>query len=154
LGRFVKHLTTTAKVPHPWSFDHDHVGFNYRLPNINAALGVAQLENLPNYLQRKRRLAAHYQDAFSNLEGIRFFNEPPFSKSNYWLNAIFLDTDFQQDRDDVLKFLVDRGIKARPAWTLMHKLSMYSHCPRGDVTVSEEIERRLINIPSSVSLAE
>ncbi len=149
LGRHVKHLTTTAKVSHPWNFYHDHTGYNYRLPNINAALGVAQLENLPEYLHRKRVLAMRYKEAFAKVPGVKFFEEPEFAKSNYWLNVILLDAELQGERETVLKHLNENGIKARPAWTLMHKLPMYTNHPRMDISVAEDIQERLINIPSS-----
>ena len=152
LGRLAKHLTTTAKVPHPWAFNHDQIGYNYRMPNINAALGLAQLEELPNFLKKKRALAERYQKAFANIPGVRFFVETPFSKSNYWLNAILLDEEHKHQRDALLTLLNENGVKARPVWTLMHKLPMYVDCPRMDVSVAESLEARLVNIPSSASL--
>lgn len=152
LGSQAKHIATTAKIPHPWSFYHDQIGYNYRMPNINAALGVAQLEQLPEFIERKRNLAARYEKALDGISGVHFFKEPEFAKSNYWLNAILLDNEFKDARDHLLKELNDQGIKARPAWTLMHKLPMYANCPKMSVPVAENIEARLINIPSSVFL--
>lgn len=153
LAKFAKHLTTTARVPHKWSFAHDMIGFNYRLPNINAALGCAQLEQLPKFIENKRNLAEKYRKAFSHVRGIRFFSEPNFAKSNYWLNALLLDKDFERWRDDLLKATNEKGIMTRPAWTLMHELKMYQDCPRmEDLAVSENLERCLINIPSSAAL--
>jgi perosamine synthetase len=152
LGRSIKHLTTTAKRPHPWSFFHDQIGYNYRLPNLNAAMGVAQLEKLPEFLRRKRDLAMRYKAAFAGIAGIRFFEEPSFARSNYWLNVVLLDREVEGERDDLLRALHEDGIKARPAWTLMHRLPMYKDCPRMDVSTAEGIERRLINIPSSAGL--
>jgi len=152
LGRRAKHLTTTAKLPHKWAFIHDEIGFNYRLPNLNAALGCAQLEQLGGFLANKRRLAIAYERAFASVPGVRFSREPKETKSNYWLNAILLDEDNADRRDDVLAALNDAGFGARPAWTLMHKLPMFAQSPRGDLAVAELIERRLINLPSSASI--
>lgn len=149
-GQLVKHLTTTAKVSHPWKYDHDQVGYNYRLPNLNAALGCAQLEQLPDFLEKKRALALRYQNAFAGMSGVRFFTEPEFAKSNYWLNAILLDD--ANDRDELLRKSHEVGVKARPSWTLLHRLPMYQNCPRMDVSTAENIESRLINIPSSAFL--
>jgi perosamine synthetase len=152
LGAVAKHLTTTAKVPHKWAFRHDMVGYNYRLPNINAALGCAQLEQLPDFLLRKRRLAESYREACKNLPGIRFFTEPEHVKSNYWLNALLLDDALSDKRDDLLELTNENGLMTRPTWELMHNLPIYMNCPRMDLTVAESLERRLINIPSSATL--
>jgi perosamine synthetase len=152
LGRRAKHLTTTAKLPHKWAFVHDEIGFNYRLPNLNAALGCAQLEQLDGFLKSKRKLAAVYERAFAHVPGVRFSREPKDTTSNYWLNAILLDDAHAHRRDDVLAALNEAGFGARPAWTLMHKLPMFATSPRGDLTVAESIERRLINLPSSASI--
>lgn len=154
LGALAKHLTTTAKRPHRWAFDHDQIGYNYRLPNINAALGCAQLEQLPDFLDKKRKLADRYRQAFKEIEGVTFFSEPEFAKSNYWLNVLLLDEERAGQRDALLALTNDAGIMTRPTWTLMHKLPMFSHGPRMDLTVAESLERRLINIPSSVTLVE
>lgn len=152
LGRRAKHLTTTARMPHRWSFLHDEVGYNYRLPNLNAALGCAQLEQLPSMLQRKRALAKRYSEAFGSVEGVRFLIEPPHTSSNYWLNAIVLDAACESSRDEILETLNDAGYMSRPIWTLMHKLPMYTACPRADLTVTEALEARVINLPSSAKL--
>jgi perosamine synthetase len=152
LGRRAKHITTTAKLPHKWAFVHDEVGFNYRLPNLNAALGCAQLEQLDGFLKSKRRLAAAYQRAFAGVPGVRFSREPEGTTSNYWLNAILLDEVHAELRDDILTALNASGFGARPTWTLMHRLPMFAACPRGDLTAAESIERRLINLPSSASI--
>lgn len=152
LGRLAKHITTTAKVPHCWEFNHDMVGFNFRMPNINAALGCAQLEQLPGFLAAKRDLSERYRQAFTDIPGIRFFSEPANSQSNYWLNTLLLDEECAGQRDALLKTTNDAGIMTRPAWTLMHKLTMFADCPRMDLSVAESLERRVINIPSSVSL--
>lgn len=154
LGRRAKHLSTTARVPHQWSFIHDEVGYNYRMPNLNAALGCAQLEQLPGFLEKKRRLAENYRQAFAGVPGVSFFVEPPQSSSNYWLNAILVDESWGEGRDEILKLSNDSKLMTRPAWTLMHKLPLYADVPRmSDLSVAEGIERRLINIPSSPFLA-
>lgn len=154
MGRFAKHITTTAKVPHRWEFNHDHVAFNYRLPNLNAALGCAQLERLPEFLESKRRLSGAYRAAFADVQGVRFFDEPSFSCSNYWLNVLLLEPEYRSSRDRVLAATNDSGIMTRPSWTLMHKLPMFESCPRMDLCVSEDLEQRVINIPSSSFLGE
>jgi perosamine synthetase len=152
LGHRAKHITTTAKIPHKWAFVHDEVGFNYRLPNLNAALGCAQLEQLEGFLAKKRLLAAAYDSAFAGVPGVRFAREPDGTTSNYWLNAILLDEAQAGLRDEVLGALNNAGFGARPAWTLMHQLPMFASCPHGDLGVAESIERRLINLPSSASI--
>ena len=152
LGRLAKHITTTAKVPHRWEFNHDMIGYNYRMPNINAALGCAQLEQLPGFLKAKRALAERYRQAFTDIPGIRFYSEPANSQSNYWLNTLLLDEECAVQRDALLAATHDVGIMTRPTWTLMHKLPMFSCCPRMDLCVAESLERRLLNIPSSAML--
>jgi perosamine synthetase len=153
LGKRAKHLTTTARVPHRWNFLHDEVGYNYRLPNLNAALGCAQLENLPSFIARKRQLAARYEAAFAGVAGLRFLREPESCLSNYWLNAIVLDPAQSAQRDDLLAALNDAGYMSRPLWTLMHRLPMYAACPRMPLPTAESLEARVINIPSSPKLA-
>ena len=152
LGKLAKHLTTTARVPHQWSFLHDQVGYNYRLPNINAALGCAQLEQLPGFIAAKRALAKKYAAAFAKVPGARFFTEPGFAQSNYWLNVLLLDDSYSGERDTLLDLTNRAGIMTRPVWTLMHQLAIYRDCPRMDLQVAENLERRLINLPSSQSL--
>lgn len=152
LGKRAKHLTTTARIPHRWAIEHDEVGYNYRMPNINAALGYAQIESLPRFLEAKRSLAQRYAKAFELVENAEFVLEPANTYSNYWLNAILLDSKIAARKDRVLTDLNDAGILARPCWTLMHKLPMYEKCPRADLQVAEDIESRLINLPSSVNL--
>jgi perosamine synthetase len=152
LGLRAKHMTTTARVPHAWELSHDMVGYNYRLPNINAALGCAQLEQLPSFLKKKRALAERYQAAFSNVKGVTFFTEPGHGTSNYWLNALLLDEQESGRRDAVLELTNRNGIQTRPAWTLMHRLPMFTSCPRMDLSIAEDLAKRLINIPSSAVL--
>lgn len=147
-----KHLTTTAKQPHRWAFIHDEMGWNYRMPNINAALGVAQLEQLDGFVAAKRRLAARYAEVFDRIEGARFVMEPPGTASNYWLNAIVLDDDSGAARDALLETTHAAGLLTRPAWTPMHLLPMFTSAPRADLSVTESIHRRLVNLPSSAAL--
>jgi len=153
LARRAKHLTTTAKLPHPWAFIHDQVGFNYRMPNINAALGCAQLEQLGDFLAAKRALAERYRGALAGVPGVEFFVEPPFARSNYWLNALLLDEAHAGEREALLQRCNEQGLVCRPAWTLMHHLPMYRDCPRMELGVAESIGRRLVNLPSGAGLA-
>jgi perosamine synthetase len=148
----IKHITTTAKVPHAWVYEHDQVGYNYRMPNLNAALGCAQLEQLPRFIQYKRSLADRYRSAFKGIDGIRFFVEPEFAKSNYWLNALLLDRECSGQLEALLQLTNDHGFMTRPVWRLMHKLEMFRNCPRMDLSVAEDLEKRIINIPSSPAL--
>lgn len=152
IARRAKHLTTTAKQSHPWAFFHNETGFNYRMPNINAALGCAQLEQLDVFIERKRRLAGRYAEAFARVKGVKVFQEQPFARSNYWLNALILEPNYAQYRDAILQATHERGIMTRPAWTLMPKLPMYQHCPRMDLRVAEALEARIVNLPSSADL--
>lgn len=152
LARRAKHLTTTAKVPHRWEYTHDEVGYNYRMPNINAALGCAQLEQLSGFLAAKRRLFERYQTAFANVSQTRIVAEPEGSRSNYWLQNLLLDESVSAQRDSVLVATNDAGLMTRPTWTLMHRLKPYSGCPRMDLAVAESLERRLISLPSSPHL--
>ncbi|RKF17806.1 LegC family aminotransferase [Alginatibacterium sediminis] len=146
LGARTKHVTTTAKVPHPYEFFHDEPGFNYRMPNLNAALGCAQMEVLEQYLEAKRVLANRYQEFFDKSD-YQFMIEPEYAKSNYWLNAVICPS--VEARDELLKQGNDTGVMIRPIWQLMHRLPMFKNAPRGDLTQSEHIEAHLINLPSS-----
>lgn len=150
LASRAKYLTTTAKRPHAWEFFHDAIGYNYRLPNINAALGCAQLEQLPAFLSAKRSLAERYAEGLADIKGMRFFTEPSGARSNYWLNAVILDE--AEDRDRFLSATNEAGLMTRPCWTLMCELPMYRDCPSAPLTVAREIAARLVNIPSSVAL--
>lgn len=152
LGKLAKHLTTQAKLPHKWEFRHDRIGYNCRMPNINAALGCAQLEQLPGFIEKKRQLAKRYQALFENIPGISFVVEPEFSQSNYWLNAILLEPEHAAKRDELLSLTHEYGILTRPVWNLMYTLPMFKDCPRMDCQVAESIAARLINLPSSVNL--
>lgn len=152
LGKLAKYMTTQAKIPHKWEFSHDMIGYNYRMPNINAALGCAQLEQLPEFIEAKRKLAGKYDQILKDVEGIVFFKEPAFAKSNYWLNAVLIDEAYSSKRDELLTVFNDNNVMARPVWNLMYTMPMFEKCPRMDCNIAESIARRLINIPSSVNL--
>jgi perosamine synthetase len=152
LAKAAKHLTTTAKLPHRWEFQHDQVGYNYRMPNLNAALGCAQLEQLPKMLEQKRALAEQYASVFRTIPGISLFIESTFASSNYWLNAIVLDEPNLEVRDQILEATNNAGLMTRPIWTPMHQLPMYNQCPSMPLPVTERLAASVINIPSSASL--
>lgn len=147
LAKKAKHITTQAKVPHAWEFSHDMVGYNYRMPNINAALACAQMEQLSEFLSNKRATANAYKNFFASTN-VQFVEEPPHAQSNYWLNALLFSDRAQ--RDAFLKFSNEAGVMARPAWTLMNKLPMFNHALSGHLPNAIDIENRLVNIPSSV----
>jgi aminotransferase in exopolysaccharide biosynthesis len=153
LARAAKHLTTTARVPHRWEYRHDEIGFNYRLPNLNAALGCAQLEQLPQLLAAKRRLHQRYAAAFAKVPGVRLMAEPEGCRSNYWLQTLLLEPALAAERDAILAVSNDAGFMVRPAWVLNHRLSAFADCPRMPLPVAESLEQRLINVPSSAQLA-
>jgi len=152
LARHAKHLTTTAKLPHAWEYSHDEIGYNYRLPNLNAALGCAQLEQLPAMLAAKRELFKRYQTTFSKVVGVDLIAEPAHCQSNYWLQTLLLDADHADQRDAVLKATNDAGFMTRPAWILMHELAPFKDCPGMDLAGAHSLSQRLINIPSSAGL--
>jgi len=152
LARHAKHLTTVAKLPHAWEYRHDEIGYNYRLPNLNAALGCAQLEQLPAMLTAKKALFARYQSAFAQLTGVKLMTEPAQCQSNYWFQTLLLDSDHEDQRDAVLKATNDAGFMTRPAWILMHELTPFKTCPRTDLTIAQSLTQRLLNIPSSSNL--
>lgn len=154
LAHQAKHLTTTAKQPHRWEFFHDQVAWNYRLPNLNAALGCAQLEQLPELLQRKRQLALKYQAALENIEELTFICEPESTRSNYWLNTVRLTKASYTVRNQLLRVVNDAGYQCRPTWTLLNKLPMYANCPSAPLPIAEQLEASLINIPSSAKLLD
>lgn len=149
IAKRAKHLTTQAKVPHPWAFTHDEIGYNYRMPNLNAALACAQLEQLNGFLLNKRELAENYNKFFED-SNIEYVKEPINSKSNFWLNAILLKD--KSERDNFLKYSNENGVMTRPVWDLMHTLKMFNDCEHNDLTNSLWIADRLVNIPSSVRL--
>ncbi len=152
LAKKAKHITTTAKIPHKWEFNHDMIGFNYRMPALNAALGVAQMEQMDKFVKAKRELALKYIEVFKDVEGVKLFKEPEYAKSNYWLNALVLDKGYEDMRDELLTITNDSGIMTRPIWTLMSKLEMFKECPKMDLSVSESLEMRIVNIPSGAWL--
>lgn len=147
LGAKAKHLTTTAKKPHEFEFYHDELGYNYRMPNLNAALGYAQLERLDDYLQNKRKLAAEYADFFTD-QNIKFRKEPKDTRANYWLMAIELEN--KDERDRFLERTNNKGVMTRPIWQLMFRLPMYSSCYRDEQKNALYLEERIVNIPSSI----
>ena len=150
LGALAKHLTTQAKVPHRWEFRHDYIGYNYRMPNINAALGCAQLEHLDEYVADKRATAAAYAEYFKQVDDIQFFTEPENCFSNYWLNAVILkDHEAQQS---FLQYSNDHGVMTRPIWELMSRLPMFEHCQHDELENTIFFADRVVNIPSSVRL--
>ena len=147
LANHAKHLSTQAKIPHPWDFAHDEIGYNYRMPNVNAAIGLAQLENLDFFISRKRVLASAYREFFVN-GTVSFFDEPENSTSSFWLNAVSFESSAKRDQ-----FLTDsngQGVMTRPLWKLMHKLPMFENCQRDSLVNSEWLEERIVTIPSSV----
>ncbi len=150
IAKRAKHITTQSKVAHPWDFVHDEIGYNYRMPNINAALGVAQLENLDLYLEKKRLLAKAY-DVFFMSKPITFFTEPENCISNYWLNVIIFESE--EERDLFLTESNKQGVMTRPVWRLMNKLPMFENCQCGDLSNSEWFEKCVVNIPSSVIIS-
>ncbi|HWZ21750.1 MAG TPA: LegC family aminotransferase [Cytophagaceae bacterium] len=142
-----KHLSTQAKIPHTWEYNHDHIGFNFRMPNINAALGLAQLENIDNFISDKRKLALIYKTFFEE-KGIEFFEEPTDAFSNYWLNAIILKD--RNERDSFLKYTNENGIMTRPIWNLINKTTMFASNQCTSLLNAEWLEDKVVNIPSSV----
>lgn len=153
LARHAKHLTTTAKIPHAWEYRHDEIGYNYRMPNLNAALGCAQLEQLPKFLVSKRRLFERYRHAFSGVSGVSLVSEGEDCRCNYWLQTLLLDASRANERDSILEATNGAGLMTRPSWTLLSRLPMFANCPRAPLSVAESLEDRLINIPSSPGLA-
>jgi aminotransferase in exopolysaccharide biosynthesis len=149
-GARAKHLTTTAKKPHAYEYVHDEVGYNYRLPNLNAALGCAQLEQLGRFVAIKRTLAAQYEALFKG-SAMQFVSEPKGCRSNYWLNAVICET--KEQRDALLETSNASGVMTRPIWALMNNLPMFANCRRGDLPNAEWLEARVVNLPSSVTLA-
>lgn len=148
LAAKAKHLTTQAKVAHKWEFVHDEIGYNYRMPNINAAVGYVQLEQLNDFLESKRKTALKYQTYFANIKGVNFFTEPKDCNSNYWLNVVTLEN--REERDNFLNFTNEQGVMTRPIWELMNKLPMFKDCQCGNLENSEWLSDRVVNIPSSV----
>ncbi len=150
LAKQAKHLTTQAKVNHKWEFIHDQIGYNYRMPNVNAALGFAQMEKLDVILANKRETADQYKKFFEEQADIEFFEEPKECKSNYWLNVILLkDKNAQQE---FIEYTNEHGVMTRPVWCLMNKLDMFKDCQTDDLKNTSWFEERVVNIPSSVRI--
>lgn len=154
LGTRIKHLSTTAKLPHPYEYVHDDVGYNYRLPNINAALGCAQMERLPEMLLKKRALAREYMAVFGDFTGGAMVDEPEDCRSNFWLNALILDAETTQARQPILEASHSYGIRSRPVWKALNSLPMYTQAPSGPLPVTLELEPRIVNLPSSAFLLD
>jgi len=154
LGRRAKHLTTTAKLPHKWEFEHDEIAWNYRMPNLNAALGMAQLDKYPRFLEQKRELALAYGEVFADIEGLKFVFEPEGTTSNYWLCAVQLDEPSLAKRDELMQACHDAGLLVRPMWNLLHTQRMYASAPVGDVKTATALHASLICLPSTPRLAE
>lgn len=152
LASKAKHLSTTAKITHEWKFSHDEIAFNYRMPNINAALGCAQLESLEEKINLKRDLFKKYEEAFSDVLGVKVFKAPGYSKSNYWLQTLILEPEFSSSMEPILKELNSKGLMSRPVWEPLHTLSMFSNCPRMKMETVEKLHKQIINIPSSPQL--
>jgi len=150
LAKKLKHLTTTAKVPHKWEYIHDEIGFNYRMPNLNAALLVAQMQQLEKFLQNKRELAKEYKDFFLTCKGVTFFEQPPYATSNYWLNALIFEK--KDTRDAFLDYSNNNGVMTRPIWALLSDLEMFRSCYNDGLKNSRFLQERVVNIPSGVRL--
>ena len=149
LGEKAKHITTTAKKPHPYEFYHDEIGYNYRMPNLNAALGCAQLEQVENFIAQKRSLALQYMELLRDTD-LTFVQEPENARSNYWLNAVICSNI--EKRDELLKYTNERNIMTRPIWRLMNHLPMFQNCIQGTLENAEWLESRVVNLPSSVKV--
>lgn len=149
LSNKIRHLSTTAKINHSWEYIHDHVGYNYRMPNLNAALGLAQVENLKKFLQSKRKLFTEYNKKFSSIDSIKILKESENSKSNYWLNSIILKKPSTKNRDKIIKLAKENNIYLRPVWRPLHMLRPYKSMPCMPIKNADIIYKSLINIPSS-----
>lgn len=148
LASYAKHITTQAKVPHKWEFIHDEIGYNYRMPNINAALGCAQLEQIDSILKNKRETATAYRDFFSSIVDVEFFEEPKDCSSNFWFNTIIVKN--KEQRDEILEYTNSNGVMTRPIWELMNRLSMFKNCETDDLQNSQWLADRIVNLPSGV----
>jgi perosamine synthetase len=152
LADYAKHLTTTAKIPHRWTYTHDAIGYNFRMPNINAALGCAQLEQLPNFIASKRKLTSVYVDTFSSINDVKLMVEPKGCLSNYWLQTLILSESFTNKIDRVLKATNDDGLMTRPAWTLISTLEPYKNCPQAPLHTAKLLASQIVNLPSSAGI--
>ncbi|EGF29398.1 LegC family aminotransferase [Rhodopirellula baltica] len=154
LAKRLKHLTTTAKVSHRWEYVHDQAGFNYRMPNLNAALACAQLEQLEGFIRVKRETAERYSRAFAAIDGVSLVHEPNNCMSNYWLNAIRLDDTTESFRNEILAATNDSGVMTRPCWTPINRLPMYQSCYTCNLDNTDTLFEQLINIPSGVGISQ
>lgn len=152
LASRARRVTTTSRVPHPYEFTHDEIAFNYRMPNLNAAVGCGQMQRLPGYLEKKRRLAARYAEVFSSIDGIDHVSEPPECVSNYWINILLLAPGYEKSRVSFFEAANAAGIGARAAWVPISDLPMYADCPKMDMSVTQDLYNRIINVPSSPHL--
>ena len=152
IANSARNLAATAKKQHLWKFTHDEIGYNYRMPSLNAAVGCAQLESLSKKLDLKKKLFLKYKESFEGLEGARIFEAPSNSTSNYWLQTVILDDDFTRYRDDILDFTNQRGLTTRPAWDLISEQKPYANHPRMNLDGAEALQKKIINIPSSPKL--
>ncbi len=152
LAKRAKHFSTTAKISHEYRYIHDDIGFNYRLPNINAALGCAQFKKIEDFLNSKRDLFYQYQEVMAPIKGLRLFQEPENSKSNYWLQTIILENGYENQLEEILEKTNKNNIMTRPTWNLIHQSKMYNECPKSPLPIAESLAKRIINIPSSAFL--
>lgn len=152
LADYAKHLTTTAKRPHRWKYEHDEIGYNYRMPNINAALGCAQLEHIDDLIEKKRRLVHQYEQLIADCQGVRLFKEPRFAKSNYWLQTLIFDEKIY-DINQVLETFNNQKVMSRPVWTPLHLLKPFQRSPKSDLSITEKLQYQIVNVPSSPYLA-
>lgn len=152
LAKRAKHLTTTAKQPHAWAFFHDEVAYNFRMPNLNAAMGCAQLERIGQFIEAKRLLASRYAEAFRDVPEVSLFLERPGTTVNYWLQTLLLAPEVAPQRDEILTVANAAGQMTRPVWELLYTLPMYGTCERMDTPVADDLARRIVNLPSSPQL--
>jgi len=150
LAKHAKHLTTTAKVPHKWEYAHDQIGYNYRMPNLNAAMACAQLELLEQFIENKRETAKQYEMFLRDVDTVQYIKEPPHCKANYWLNALRFSNE--QEKENFLEYSNAQGVMTRPVWRLMNRLGMFKNCPTGDLPIANALGKTIVNIPSSVRL--
>ena len=152
LANKVRHVVNTAKIPHPWEYLHDNVGFNYRMPALNAALGCGQLERIEELVERKRQVFRHYQEHFRDSKEVKLYSEIEGARSNYWLNIIMLNLPSSKIIEDVLTETHQSSLYCRPCWKLLHTLPMYTNSPASPLLVSQELAQKIINLPSSAKL--
>jgi perosamine synthetase len=152
IAESARFLSTTAKEQHPYAYVHTKVGYNYRMPNLNAALGCAQLEELPKILRSKRKLTSEYKNAFSRVKNIQFLDDSNFPDSNFWLQTLLLNENYSQYRDAIIEGCIEAGFQVRPAWSPIHSLPMYSNLPSTKLSNTINLSKRIINLPSGMGL--